>query len=101
MKNKTKKSIALIASYLGFATIFGIGSSFIINGALADAPANDKGITLEILGFLLLIPPVKRALAKFAEIASESGKCNYEDVVMVVVITIVIIGLVWQYSIFP
>lgn len=103
MNTKTKKKLARIASALIYAGLYILGAVVIINFAFNDYSLSDRGIILEITGFMLFLNPIRTKLAQFQSLAND----NIPDIEffkrnwLIVAIIVVLIGLIFQLSFIP
>ena len=103
MDTKTKKKLARISSALIFAFLYILGTVVIVNSAFNDYNLSDRGIILEITGFVLFLGPIRTKLAQFQSYVNddipdtEFFKRNW----LIVAIIVILIGLIFQLSFIP
>lgn len=103
MNTKTKIKLARIGSAFGYAGLYILGTVVIINSVFNDYSLSDRGIILEITGFVLFLSPIRTKLAQFQSLAND----NIPDIEffkrnwLIVGIIVVLIGLIFQLSFIP
>ncbi len=99
MKKKIKYNIAY-AIGLGFIGCFILLSIWtVLDRSLENLIHNDKGIILEMIGFVVYLSPIRVKLSKIFATYSEHWKSDdWKDLISIVAIGMVIIGLYFQFS---
>jgi len=86
-----------------YAIIYIVGAFVIINSAFANYDMSDRGILMEIAGFILFLGPIRTKIAQFQSLANddipdvEFFKRNW----LIVAVIMIFIGLMFQLSFIP